>query len=156
MPTDNERREVAQRLWEIRPCKSGHIEWWEIARALGLKQPAGWFGWEKFEPDSVDRLADLIEPQDGFDLDHMAQVCFECLEGCDEPEYTLYETILTAISRYKRGESGLPSAALVDRDALLELADEMDSASEDGLLVRDSDLMAWVRRIREALGVQNA
>lgn len=39
-----------------------------------------------------------------------------------------------------------------DRDALLALADEMDSASEDGLLVRDSDLMAWARRVREALG----
>lgn len=44
----------------------------------------------------------------------------------------------------------------VDRDALLELADEMDSAGEDGLLVRDSDLMAWTRRIRKALGVQDA
>lgn len=59
---DIERREAAQRLREIRPCKSGHIEWWEIARALGLKQPADWFGWEKFEPDSVNRLADLIDP----------------------------------------------------------------------------------------------
>lgn len=58
--TDQERREVVSRLREIRPCKSGHIKWWEIARALGLKQPAGWFGWEKFEPDSVNRLADLI------------------------------------------------------------------------------------------------
>ena len=62
MTTDSERREVARRLREIRPCKSGHIKWWEIARALGLKQPAGWFGWEKFEPDSANRLADLIEP----------------------------------------------------------------------------------------------
>lgn len=41
-----------------------------------------------------------------------------------------------------------------DVESLLELADEMDSASEDGLLVRDSDLMAWTRRIREALGVE--
>ena len=43
-----------------------------------------------------------------------------------------------------------------NRDALLALADEMDSASEDGLLVRDSDLMAWTDRIREALGVEDA
>lgn len=63
MPTDDERREAARRLREIRPCKSGHIEWWGIAQALGLKEPAGWFGWEKFEPESVQRLADLIEPQ---------------------------------------------------------------------------------------------
>lgn len=62
MPTDEERREVARRLREIRLCKSGHIEWWKIAQAIGLKEPAGWFGWEKFEPDSVKRLADLVEP----------------------------------------------------------------------------------------------
>lgn len=39
-----------------------------------------------------------------------------------------------------------------DVESLLKLADEMDLASEDGLLVRDSDLMAWAIRIREALG----
>ena len=42
----------------------------------------------------------------------------------------------------------------VDREALLALADDMDSAGEDGLLVRDSDLMAWTHRIRKALGVE--
>ena len=62
MTTIEERREVARRLREIRPCKSGHIEWWRIAQAIGLKEPSGWFGWEKFEPDSVKRLADLVEP----------------------------------------------------------------------------------------------
>lgn len=62
MPTDDERRDVARRMREIRPCKSGHIEWWKIAQALDLKEPAGWFGWEKFEPDSAKRLADLVEP----------------------------------------------------------------------------------------------
>lgn len=41
-----------------------------------------------------------------------------------------------------------------DVNALLELADEMDSAGEDGLLVRDSGLVAWTRRIRKALGVE--
>lgn len=99
----------------------------------------------------LDRLADLIEPTNGFDLDHIAQVCFECLEGCDEPEYTLYDTILAAISRYKRGESGLPSSALVDRDALLALADEIEA-------VNCPDYGEWdtvVRRIRKALGVQD-
>ena len=43
---------------------------------------------------------------------------------------------------------------VVDREALLALADDMDSAGEDGLLVRDSDLMAWTHRIRKALGVE--
>ena len=106
MPTDDDRREVARRLREIRPCKSGHIKWWEIARALGLKQPAGWFGWEKFEPDSVNRLADLIEP------DHVGD-----------------------------------SNKMVDRDALLALADEMT--------VEKGDIWRWSSRIREALGASD-
>ena len=152
---DDERREVARRLREIRPCKSGHIKWWEIARALGLKQPAGWFGWEKFEPDSTNRLADLIEPTDGFDLDTVQRVCFECMEGCDEPEWTLYTTIHDAIARYKRGESGLTC----DRDALLALADEMEldgaGALDDGDWCKPL-LIEYARRIREALGMESS
>lgn len=57
-------------------------------------------------------------------------VCFECMEGCDEPEYTLYDTIMTAITRYKHGESGLPPEMLVNRDALLALADKLEMNSE--------------------------
>ena len=78
MPTDTERREIAARLREIRPCKSGHIKWWEIARALGLKQPAGWFGWEKFEPDSVNRLADLIDPDTTTDTTKSPELTTKC------------------------------------------------------------------------------
>lgn len=83
MPTDAERREVARRLREIRPCRSGHIEWWTIAKALDLKESAGWFGWEKFEPDSVNRLADLIEPSDRND-----ELCVHCdyCDYCDLPK----------------------------------------------------------------------
>ena len=82
----------------------------------------------------------------------MARVCFECLEGCDEPEYTLYDTILTAITRYKHGESGLPLEMLVDRDALLALADEMESGPS-GYTSRLWFIRA-ASRIREALGVE--
>lgn len=98
-----ERREVARRLRKIRPCKSGHIKWWEIARALGLKQPAGWFGWEKFEPDSANRLADLIDPGDmsqgrrdivACDREALLALADECDEmrdnGCSIGSYELY------------------------------------------------------------------
>lgn len=167
MPTDAERREVARRLRVIRPCKSGHIEWWTIAKALDLKESAGWFGWEKFEPDSVNRLADLIEPTGGFDLDTVQRVCFECMEGCDEPEWTLYTTVYDAIARYKRGESG-PTC---DLDKLLALADELDKDADNIISAARNaqftggrprmgdakhDAYEWrsiARRIREALGV---
>ena len=60
--SDTERREVAERLREIELSKSGYVAWWKIAKALKLKQLDGWFGWEKFDPDSAKRLADLIDP----------------------------------------------------------------------------------------------
>ena len=133
MITDNERREVARRLREIRLCKSGHIEWWKIAQALGLKEPAGLFGWEKFEPDSANRLADLIEPQ---------PTC-----RFYDPEDGMCLNVRTARP--------------CDREALLALADEMDRKSNDGTtnpdpmrpLATSLDLFGYARRIREALGV---
>ena len=136
MVTDEERREIARKLREIRPCKSGHIKWWEIARALGLKQPAGWFGWEKFEPDSANRLADLIEPSapkvrcvaevkvDGERLEKMAHDAAVELTG-------------------------------IDRDALLALADDIDKQTDGSMFdiwLEDGHYIA--RRIREALGVE--
>lgn len=62
MVTDTERREVARSLREIELSKGGCVVWWRIAKALKLKQLDGWFGWEKFDPDSAKRLADLIDP----------------------------------------------------------------------------------------------
>ncbi len=126
--TDDERREVARRLRSldipVRVKKAEHHEkvaaWYElICSAVGGKRDP-WFGIKAL----ADRLADLIEPMDGFDLDTMQRVCFECMEGCDEPEWTLYTTIHDAIARYKRGESG----STYDRDALLALADDIQWA----------------------------
>lgn len=62
MTTNEERCEVAKNLREIKPSKKGHIEWWRIAQALGLVEIDHCFGWEKFKRESVNRLADLIEP----------------------------------------------------------------------------------------------
>ena len=131
MISDVERREVARMLREIRPCKSGYIEWWRIAQALGLKEPAGWFGWEKFEPDSANRLADLIKPSG-----------HECVPG---------ECPLNVRHDNDR----------IDRDALLELADEMDSgvggleARNQFMCYKKSTIEEYARRIREALGVEH-
>ena len=122
MATDEERREVARRLREIRLCKSGHIEWWRIAQALGLKEPAGWFGWEKFEPESVQRLADLIEPGG-----------HECVPGgC--PLNVRHDN------------------DFIDRDALLALADEIEEHIAQWSGIEDGDASDIVFRIREAVG----
>ena len=154
--TDDERREVARRLRGLEACEldGEFIDCGEVEDALGLVSDGG--AW--YEAEGVMRLADLIEPTDGFDLDTVARVCFECLEGCDEPEYTLYDTILTAITCYKHGESGLPLEMLVDRESLLALADELEEDACWEVQTPGDTSGAWrlkdaCDRIREALGV---
>lgn len=209
--TNDERREVARRLREIRPSKSGHIEWWEIARELGLKQPAGWFGWEKFEPDSANRLADLIEPQpitgdtsDGYHTfdelyDHRAKL-FSVIVRCFKDrawksklhhDGTMYEGMFIVgvetpqgqatyhydvdpyweifdckeLVRAPEWDSHTPEQAIsriaslrpsCDRDALLALADEVDSMERvvyhNEVRVSDEALVSITIRIREACG----
>lgn len=133
MTNDTERREVARRLREL-PDDSTYPD------LIGaIADHDGWYA----AADAADRLADLIEPTDGFDLDAVQRVCFECMECCDEPEWTLYTTIHDAIARYKRGESG-PTC---DRDALLALAEELERPMRDGGYSK-----RIARRIREACG----
>lgn len=138
MTTDEERREAARRLREIRPCKSGHIEWWKIAQALGLKELDGWFGWEKFEPDNANHLADLIDPP---------AAAHECVPG---------ECPLNVCHDNDR----------IDRERLLALADEFDGKADyiasciegmDGDLdmhavEAEAEQREYARRIREACG----
>lgn len=145
MPTDAERREVARRLRKNAEAHPNMSLILNLAFADDSLQPDGSMEWKLTSHDAAMRLADLIEPPDGFDLDTVQRVCFECMEGCDEPEWTLYTTIHDAIARYKRGESG-PTC---DRDALLALADEME-AEKNFVLTG-----GYARRIREALGVES-
>ena len=99
--TDDERRRVAAelRLLGSALCqgKKSRITIDDLRRMLFARPCPG---------TTADRLADLIEPSNGFDFDTVQRVCFERMEGCDEPEWTLYTSIYDAIARYKRGESG--------------------------------------------------
>lgn len=47
-----------------------------------------------------ERLADLIMPS--ISIDDVYNWAFANLEGCDEPEFSLFDNILGAISTYKR------------------------------------------------------
>lgn len=127
MISDEERREVARRLQEA-------IGLHEFAEVLGFDwtDDSDW-GWE----DVSNLVADLIEPSE--------RACY--YYDAETNHCRCYDT------------------RLVDREALLALADEMDrdgkmqwerqKAGEhwfiDGLDVRE-----YARRIREALGVQDA
>lgn len=142
MTTVEERREVARRLRELDYSDLQESLICAYLDALGIE---GYEDWVSI----AHRLADLIEPTGGFDLDTVQRVCFECMEGCDEPEWTLYTTIHDAIARYKRGESG----PTYDREALLALADEMDDACPESASVAVVYIDDYARRIREALGL---
>lgn len=147
--TDDERREVARRLRNMDYDDTKESLICAYLDALGVM--GEWLTWVEI----AHRLADLIDPPDGFDLDAVQRVCLECMEGCDEPEWTLYTTIHDAIARYKRGESG-PTC---DRDALLALADDMrrhvamDERSRCHRWVSPEEAVAYADRIREALGI---
>lgn len=153
MMTDDERREVAARLREIEQGVIGAlIPTGELAESILRAIDYG----RSDAMTPYGRLADLIEPVDGFDLDTVQRVCFECMEGCDEPEWTLYTTIHDAIARYRRGESG----PTYDRDALLALAEDVDEAAamavvadaSKGVKLLADMLLDIARRIREACG----
>lgn len=152
--SDEERRDVARKLREIRPCKSGHIKWWEIARALDLKQPAGWFGWEKFESDSVNRLADLIEPDDPpYNLYtlyeavfHRSPRCWECIEDDEVDE--LVDALLDICNapgheRIQRLKPPYPDATAIYKGWRAEVYDP------DGVLVSPSNLAVDLVRAHE-------
>lgn len=110
------------------------------------------------------RLADLIEPTSdptGRGVDSVYDWCRERLEGADGAEDELYCSIMRAIEDYRHPERVTAhTVRAVDRDSLLELADNL---SGDTLAVPDvygTYLGGYVaacqdvaRRIREVLGV---
>ena len=158
--TDEERRRVAERLRAAN--EHSYSLDCELVRALNGSYDCMGVRCDRCRRKAFDRLADIVEPKpvefDSFDIDVVQRACFERMEGCDEPEWTLYTSIYDAIARYKRGESGLPEAAPCDRDALLALADEMDHPIRQAVWnqttgVRREHIMAeYARRIREACG----
>lgn len=149
MATDTERREVAARLRGLRPGACFD----DVYEALGAYGPSPYESRGLSATGLAMRLADLIKPTDGFDLDTVQRVCFECMEGCDEPEWTLYTTIYDAIARYKRGDSG-PTC---DRDALLALAGELKDSVKylndwQRPFLNAREVRSMAQRIRESIG----
>ena len=130
MITDEERREVARRLRELRATAPGftsvgHGYLWSLLWAvsggeLGESNRCDWF--ERM----CSRLADLIEP--------IERACY--YYDAETNHCRCYDT------------------RLVDRDALLALADEMDERSRWVCVGDAIHAKACARRIREALGVK--
>lgn len=132
--TDDERREVARRLRELGKVVYSPDNTYELmADALGVDDFEG-------TDELFDRLADLIEP---------GKQNVRCVA----------EVKIDGEQLEKLAHDAAVELTGIDRDALLALADEMEF---DGAGALDDEdwckplLVEYARRIREALGVQDA
>ena len=132
MISDEERREVVRRLRELRMTAPGvtsvgHGYLWSLLWAVFGEELGGVDRWDWFER-MCSRLADLIDPGGNVP----GEVC--------------------EIEGFGQGE---PLPPIVDRDALLAVADELSEVRCDKrgeLSITYGDLQGLARIIREALG----
>lgn len=157
MVTDDDRREVARRLRGLEVCEfdGEFIDCGEVENVLGLVSDDG--AW--YEAEGVTRLADLIEPDSTIPTDS-GEAALASVEGLvremrhsTEEEQNEYSAMLKKMS---------VELYPVDRDALLLLADDMESfGGENDRTLRRMGVVvdSWAscaRRIRDALGVEDA
>lgn len=118
MTTVEERREAARRLRETGDeLESAALLWYHIAKALGVRTATD-------GKTACDMLADLIDP---------GELKTTCIAEVKIEGEKLDEVVNRAIAEYTG----------IDRDALLELADEIEERA---------GLVGYARRIREACG----
>ena len=125
--TDAERREVAARLRGLDYSDLQESLICAYLDALGIEGYTDWVG-------IAHRLADLIDP-----------------DTAPDTTKTAPDTTKTAPDTTKTA----PDTTKCDRDALLELADEMETDGIDCYTVSTQYVLDdYARRIREALGVE--
>ena len=205
MITDDERRRVAAALRRMATKHDG-VASNVLEIRLGLESDDRFLYGSVFTSDSVNRLANLIDPDTTSDttksgpdttkaptssdtaptrtdatatcdvsqdcrdtvacdptergIDSIYEWCRERLGGVDGAEDELYCAIMRAIEEYRHPELVTAhTVRAVDREALLELSDEMDEVAWKG---KASDgwtasvvltINRYTDRIREALGV---
>lgn len=149
MVTDDDRREVAARLRETgEELGSAALLWYHIAKALGVRTATD-------GKTACDMLADLIEPS--------------------EQKVRCVAEVKVDGERLERlANDAAAELTGIDRDALLELADEILENADLSRELHDEmlnekrldmaltfheyacELREYARRIREALGVKDA
>lgn len=139
MKTYNERREVARRLRELDYSDLQESLICAYLDALGIKGYEDWIG-------IAHRLADLIEPSCDRDTPQKAaEEMFGKMRHSTKEEADAYDAMLKSKS---------VEIHPVDRDALLELADDLDyaGANVENVACIDQTFHDAARRIREAAG----
>ena len=125
MATDDERREVAERLRDVARAEGWPLG--DIGFTEAMHRALGGDGWR----DMTERLANLIEPS-------------ESGQNRDRNQDTVPKESPAVLK--------VPEC---DRDALLALADECDMMRDDGLPIGSYEIYRIARRIREAMGVSD-
>lgn len=143
MPTDDERREVARRLREVQAdvIPGTKTEVHPIARRI-IGVVCG-YDLPDFQ-GLLGRLADLIEPSCDRDTPQkVAEEMFGKMRHSTKEEADAYDAMLKSKS---------VEIHPVDHDALLALADEMESEGLNGCASGPVNVGEFARRIREAVG----
>lgn len=139
MPTDTERREVARRLMGLDYSDLQESLICAYLDALGIDGYTDWVG-------TAHRIADIIEPICDRDTPQkVAEEMFGKMRHSTKEEADAYDAMLKSKS---------VEIHPVDRDALLELADELEGDGLDGWASGPVNVGDYARRIREALGVE--
>ena len=161
MVSDDERREVARRLREL-ASDAEEVSDFDLAKTLDLGAVSRY----GYDPNDVERLADLIEPAPTSSdrgptpdptergVDSIYDWCFERIEGADGAEDHLYCSIMSDIEEYRHPERVTARTARpVDREALLDVLDEMDTTVRcAGPDIERGYVESWAERIRDACG----
>lgn len=136
MISDSERREVARRL---RHARTAH----EIGEAVGVNCHGGLCN--GCASEAAQLLADLIEPPVRSSKDIRAEA--SRLDWYDLAPKADIQALWDLADQVDA------ACAPIDRDALLALADEMETADPEDLDVAIDYVTECASRIREALGV---
>lgn len=140
MISDSERREVARKLREYVDLPD---DWWAGTYSGFYVEKCAFGNVERHrESELFARLADLIEPPCDRDTPQkVAEEMFGKMRHSTKEEADAYEAMIKSKS---------VEIHPVDRDALLELADELSKPMRDG-----GYSAGIAKRIREALGVED-
>ena len=147
MISDDDRRDVAHMLRELR---YDNID--EIFPRIGLTRKDGWL-------DFCRRIADYVEPDTTTDTTKTPELTTKCDRGTPQ---NVADEMFGKMRHSTKEEADAYDAMLksksveihpVDRDALLALADRMETMAGMGALLTADGLEMAAVSIRKALGV---
>lgn len=98
MPTNEERRYVANKLNNlVKTAEPGTEEWTIYSAMVEIDNYLSKNGIKS-------EFIEFFEPDKGIDFHELQDACFGLIEGASDPDYSLYQTIFDAIYLWKQGK----------------------------------------------------